>query len=96
MKGRGQWANRVLDDSDIERTLEYEEFMKKLQEYHDERGYVPRPTHVCHFPRIGSYSGFVQLIQSKHFVLRVGVGSVRGCALVRLTKRVTTYSLTQV
>ena len=36
------------------------------------------------------YSGFVQLIQSKHFVLRVGVGSVRRCVLVRRTKRVTT------
>lgn len=43
MKGRGQWANRVLDDSDIERTPEYEEFMKKLQEYHDERGTVLTP-----------------------------------------------------
>ena len=39
-KGRGQWKDRVLDDSDIDRTPEYAEFIKKLQEYHDRRGYV--------------------------------------------------------
>ena len=37
-KGAGKWANRVLDDTDIERTPEYEEFMKKVREYHEKRG----------------------------------------------------------
>ena len=47
-KGRGQWKDRVLDDSDIDRTPEYAEFIKKLQEYHDKRGYVACPIlNIC-------------------------------------------------
>ena len=43
-KGRGQWKDRVLDDSDIDRNPEYAGFIKKLQEYHDKRGYVAYST----------------------------------------------------
>lgn len=35
-----KWASRVLDDTDIDRTPEYDEFIRKLQEYHDKRGCV--------------------------------------------------------
>ncbi|KAH8154160.1 uncharacterized protein LAJ45_01928 [Morchella importuna] len=34
---KGPWANRVLS-TDIEKTPEYDEFIKKLSEYHEKRG----------------------------------------------------------
>lgn len=33
-----KWANRPIDDSDIERTPEYEQFMESLRAYHQQRG----------------------------------------------------------
>jgi hypothetical protein len=36
---KGPWANRVLS-TDIEKTPEYDEFIKKLSEYHEKRGLV--------------------------------------------------------
>ena len=41
--------NRVLDDSDIERTEEYEKFIADLQVYHEKRGYGK--THFSCFDR---------------------------------------------
>ncbi|KAI5778407.1 ARID DNA-binding domain-containing protein [Geopyxis carbonaria] len=44
---KGPWANRVLS-SEIEHTPEYDEFMKKLAEYHEKRG-----TPLVHEPELG-------------------------------------------
>lgn len=43
MHKHSKHANRVLDDSDIERTEEYEKFLVDLRAYHEKRGYGKGP-----------------------------------------------------